>query len=367
MRQNMMKQNKIIGVTLIELLIAMAISSVLLIGVGSIYSNTKRTYFVQDEFGLLQENARYALDVLEKEIRSAGYVGCKSLSLLTPNSIVTNIAEFGGVDFTPENFLLGHQTSAGVTSPAFPSASANVEPNTDAITIRRGSGCGGYVTENTDPNSEDILVTSSCGFQENEIVMITDCERADIFKITADPGSNGSNTAVTLSHGNPGNTTNKLSKIYGNNAKIIKLERNTYFIKEDPISGNPSLFVRGLMSQGGAYGVYENQIADNVQSMLIDYGVDLDYVQDSDIDNIGADTYLTASQIQTLGTNPLNNGASMWASVVNLRIRLLMRSNPVSNRERKYDWNGATVTPATGDYRIRQAYSVTINLRNRTP
>jgi len=363
----MINQNKILGVTLIELVVAMAISSILLVGIGSIYSNTKRTYFVQDEFGRLQENARYALDVLAKDIRNAGYVGCKSLSLLTPNSILLNKNELGGVDFNPSNFILGHTSPGGVTNPPFPSPSLNVVAGTDAVTIRRGSSCGGHLTGNTDPNNANIQLTSSCGFQQNEIVMITDCERADIFKVTNPPSDAGGNNAITLVHSNAGNITNKLSKIYGDNATILKLERDTYFIKTDPISGNPSLYVRGLSSLGGAYGVYENQIADNVESMLIDYGVDLDYIQDTDSDKVGADTYLKADEIALLGTNPLNNNATMWASVVNLRIRLLMKSNDVSNRERPYYWDGATITPAAGDFSIRQAYTMTINLRNRTP
>lgn len=367
MRNIMTNQNKIFGVTLIELLVAMAISSILLVGVGSIYSNTKRTYFVQDEYGRLQENARYALDVLAKEIRNAGYVGCKNLSLLKPNNIVSNQGAFGGVDYNSNNFLLGHSTSGGMSNPPFPSPSSNVVDGSDALTIRRGSSCGGHLTGSILPNNANVQITSSCGFKQNEIVMITDCERADIFKITNNPNDVGNNNAVTLAHSNAGNTTNKLSKVYGKDAKVIKLQRDTYFIRTDPISNNPSLYVRGLISQGNVYGVSERQVADNVQSMLIDYGVDLDYVEDTDSNNIGADTYLTAAQIETLGTNPLNNGAPMWASVVNLRIRLLMRSNPVSDRERKYDWNGTTITPATGDYRIRQAYTMTINLRNRTP
>ncbi|VAW97163.1 hypothetical protein MNBD_GAMMA22-2226 [hydrothermal vent metagenome] len=363
----MMNHNKIFGVTLIELMIAMAISSILLVGVGSIYSNTKKTYFVQDEFGRLQENARYALDVLTKEIRNAGYIGCKNLSLLTPNNILANPNELGGVNFSSNNFILGHTNSGGAINPPFPSPSTNVVNNTDALTLRRGSSCGGHLTGNTDPNNANVQVISSCSFQQNEVVMITDCERADIFKITNNPNNTGTNETVTLAHSNAGNTTNKLSKIYGTDSKIIKLQRDTYFIKTDPISNNPSLYVRGLFNQGGAYGVFENQLADNVESMLIDYGVDLDYVQDTDIENIGADTYLTATEINNLGTNPLNNDNTFWASVVNLRIRLLMRSNDVSNRTRTYQWNGATVTPPTGDFRIRQAYTTTINLRNRTP
>ncbi|MFV1982284.1 MAG: PilW family protein [Thiohalomonadales bacterium] len=363
-----MNQNKIFGVTLIELLIAMAISSILLVGVGSIYSNTKKTYFVQDEFGRLQENARYALDVLAKEIRNAGYVGCKSLSLLSPNNIVTNQAAFGGTDFSPTNFILGHTESGGIVSPPFPSPPINaVQNNTDALTIRRGSSCGGYLTGNTSPNNANVQLTSSCGFKQNEIVMITDCESADIFKITNNPNDLGGNNAITLVHSNAGNTTNKLSKIYGDKATVLKLQRDTYFITIDPISTNSSLHVLKLMSQGGVYGVFETLIADNVQSMLIDYGVDLDFVQDTDSDSIGADTFLTAAQIVNQGTNPLNNGASLWASVVNLRIRLLMQSNDVSDRVRPYQWNGATVTPAADDFRIRQAYTMTINLRNRTP
>ncbi len=361
----MMNQNKIFGVTLIELMIAMAISSILLVGVGSIYSNTKKTYFVQDEFGRLQENARYALDILTKEIRNAGYLGCKNLSLMTPNNILADKNELGGVDFNPNNFIQGHANTAGSINPAFPSPSGNVVADTDAVTIRRGSSCGGQLTGNTAPNNANVQILSSCSFQKDEIVMITDCERADIFKITNNPNDSGMKNAATLTHAASGNITNKLSKIYGTDATIVKLQRDTYFIKTDPISNNPSLYVRGLFSQGGAYGVFENQIADNVQSMLIDYGVDLDYVQNTDIDEIGADTYLTATQIENLGTNPLNNDSTFWASVVNLRIRLLMRSNEVSNRIRKYEWNGATITPT--DFRIRQAYTVTINLRNRTP
>ena len=51
------RHNKTRGITLIELLIAMVISLVLLLGVGTIYFNSKRTYLVQEEFAHMQESA----------------------------------------------------------------------------------------------------------------------------------------------------------------------------------------------------------------------------------------------------------------------------------------------------------------------
>ncbi|MDX5152354.1 MAG: prepilin-type N-terminal cleavage/methylation domain-containing protein, partial [Acidiferrobacterales bacterium] len=62
MRQghNMFPIHKHRGVTLVELMVAMVISTIVLLGVATVYSSTKRSYKVQEEMARLQENARYA-------------------------------------------------------------------------------------------------------------------------------------------------------------------------------------------------------------------------------------------------------------------------------------------------------------------
>ncbi len=72
------KYTKQAGVTLIELMVAMAISSVIILGISNIYLSTKRSYVIHDEFARIQENGRYALDALTTDIRNAGYFGCSS-------------------------------------------------------------------------------------------------------------------------------------------------------------------------------------------------------------------------------------------------------------------------------------------------
>jgi len=76
MTRIMKNTSRLSGVTLIELMVAVTISSVLLLGVGSVYYNSKRTYNVQQEFAQLQEGARFAVRFMVDDIRMAGFVGC---------------------------------------------------------------------------------------------------------------------------------------------------------------------------------------------------------------------------------------------------------------------------------------------------
>ena len=63
------------GLSLVELMVAMVISLVLLAGVMQIYLYSKKNYLIQDSLARLQENGRYAMDLLSRDLRLAGYFG----------------------------------------------------------------------------------------------------------------------------------------------------------------------------------------------------------------------------------------------------------------------------------------------------
>lgn len=72
-----MKINRFqIGLSLIELLIAMLISAFLIAGILQIFIGSKQTYSMQQNLSRLQENGRFALEFLERDIRMAGYWDC---------------------------------------------------------------------------------------------------------------------------------------------------------------------------------------------------------------------------------------------------------------------------------------------------
>lgn len=63
------------GLTLIEIMIALVIGSVLIAGAGKIFISSKRNIAVQLNLQQIQENARYALDLISRDLRRAGYFG----------------------------------------------------------------------------------------------------------------------------------------------------------------------------------------------------------------------------------------------------------------------------------------------------
>ena len=63
------------GVTLIELLIALVLSSILTAALYRAFIGQQRTYTVQDQVADMQQNVRIAMGQMTKEIRMAGYGG----------------------------------------------------------------------------------------------------------------------------------------------------------------------------------------------------------------------------------------------------------------------------------------------------
>lgn len=61
------------GLTLIEIMVAMTIGLIILIGVGTVFLSSLRTYRIQEDSARLQESGRYALEAIGRSVRQAGF------------------------------------------------------------------------------------------------------------------------------------------------------------------------------------------------------------------------------------------------------------------------------------------------------
>ena len=61
------------GFTLIEILIAMLLASILITGITQLAIATGGSYRLQQNLGFLQESARFAFSTIRREIEAAGY------------------------------------------------------------------------------------------------------------------------------------------------------------------------------------------------------------------------------------------------------------------------------------------------------
>jgi len=68
-------RHRLRGLTLIELVIAMAVSVTIVAGALGLYAQVRSTYRVNERIARLQEQGRFALSVIEPDIELAGYFG----------------------------------------------------------------------------------------------------------------------------------------------------------------------------------------------------------------------------------------------------------------------------------------------------
>lgn len=66
------------GFGLIELMVALALGLLVVLGLTQVFLSTRETYLSQRSSALLQEDARYVLSKMAQEIRMAGMLGCLS-------------------------------------------------------------------------------------------------------------------------------------------------------------------------------------------------------------------------------------------------------------------------------------------------
>ncbi len=351
------------GFTIVELMVAASLGLLILTGAISMFVGNKRMYTEQDEMGRLQENARFAMDMLVRDIRMAGYAGCAD----NIDSVTNHVNDAPGATSAPTaTSLFAFTALEGSESKAawLPSGSteevAAMIAGSDSITVRYLGPTEIYVMNPAmTPASAAIHISTGSGLEKGDIIAITDCSSADIVVMTSAPsntgcGAGGSSTGPTdsckstfnhntgdVTGAEPGNWLKDLSKTYASDAQILMFVTNRYYIGND-LAGNPVLHRLSGVNPA-------EEMIDGVENMQIVYGEDT-----TGSDQI-ADTYVNA------------NAVSNWDDVVSVRIALLMRTVDEYGTETDtgtYNVLGTTINPVD-DRRRRRIFTSTIQIRNR--
>ncbi|MBI3546355.1 MAG: PilW family protein [Gammaproteobacteria bacterium] len=246
------------GLSLVELMVALTIGLIILAAVSSLFVSSKQTYTTQDSLARLQENGRFALQFLIKDIRLGGYFGCLD-EMYAPSP---GIAVAGGLTFFTNARvpLEGAENASGTWFPSASALPAGIKTGTDAIAIRMGNlGAWANVTPGMLNGSSNINVSSVTPFAVNDIVVISDCATADITQVSGFSG-------VALTH------SMALQKAYAAPAaRVYSLVTRQYFVGTKTVAGKviPVLY---RQDNSGA----PQELVEGVESLQILYGEDTD-------------------------------------------------------------------------------------------
>ena len=329
MNQPMLFQNRRqAGLSMVELLVAMAIQFILLGGMVYVYTNSKVMFTVNEQLSRVQENGRYATDALLYDIRMSGYAGCRSIKEITPNIIANSPPTFENIT----DGLTVYENAVGWTNPTGLTRIAG----TDVITLQSIRGSGARLTGNMAADNANIQISGNPdGLVANDLILISDCSNADLFRATS--VSNGS--TVTIAHANSANTDNRLSKAYQDDAQVMSFDAHSYFIGTGA-NGEPGLYQHSFNSNTATL------LAEGIESMQLLLAEDTDGDQEPDV-------YVNAAAV------------SDWEAVIGVRVGLLMSSdNGVATEPRSFTFNGGEANTGN-DRRVRKAFWSYAAMRNR--
>ncbi|HXG28155.1 MAG TPA: PilW family protein [Nevskiales bacterium] len=330
------------GVGLIEVLISITLGLLILVALLKSYDDSKATFRVQDSISRLQENARYALYLIGRDLRMAGYRGCARDGSLAPINNTLN---------TPSAFLYDFQTpvqgfegnSGGTWSPALPSGFGAVVTGTDVVVVRGVLDDGVVIRQEMPNTSADLKITDNLSpppVANGDIVMVSDCLGSAIFQITNYTVSNG-NIVHQTGTGTPGNATQDLGRRYPIGSQLFKVATISYFVRNSGSGSGPSLWRRVGSDPA-------QELVEGVQNLQVQYGEDTD-------GDLMPDIYRNANQVGS------------FRNVVSIRIALLFRSLERAGFDvdtRTFNLLGTTVGPFS-DGRMYQAVTTTLTLRNK--
>jgi len=288
---------KTAGFSLVELMVAMVLSIILLAGVIDIYINTKQTYNVQEGLSRMQENARFVMGRLTRELSTAGYLGCLG-SIDNEEERVINTLSDKTKGYNLETPVTGIEGSGGTA---------------DEITIIRAKGGSAVaVSKQIDskfsgPVTLDFNDPDYSDLEQYDVVTIADCEKVATFMITNTPGSDGviqHATGVSDPKTSQSNSSVDLEHPFGHNDKtpatVLLTKAVTYSIGNSA-AGTCSTATPGFCA------LFENgaELVEGVENLQFEYGVDSD--NDTDVD-----LYRDASAVTD------------WARVVSVRITVTL-------------------------------------------
>jgi len=350
------------GLTLVELMVALVLGMVLMAGMLQLFAANKTSFRLTENISAMQENARYAMSKLERDIRMAGYTGCTGRD---QGNIVIN-TEFASTPatFTPDNGVEGWE--AGGTGYGNYSLLADDATVSDASTSG-WTTAGGVVLDgstNAVDRSDVIRIwhvdgdgvladvsgsTVSAGvpppYAADDTIMLTDCSSVDIAHVCS---VSGNDTELSCSQNNPLALLNA-----DGSAHAFRLSGSVYYIGKrtthpDYPDVPPSLYRREI-SQNASAGPAQ-ELVEGVEAMQLQYGIDTDTV---DPDGV-ANAYVDA------------NNVADWNNVVSVRVHLLMQSlrDDLVDGSQTFAFNGAPV--AASDGRLRYPFVSTVSLRNRS-
>jgi len=316
------------GMTLIELMVALAIGAFLMIGAMTVFMQSRTTFRVTESVSRLQETARFAIDALEPEIRMAQYWGLISRSELVLGRRAPTDPVAMGQTTCGNNWTINLNQAVQGSNGSAPwpwtcAGTAPIETNSDTLIVRRA---GDDIVPPPNPAGQLAIVSSRFN--------------GTLFNVAATPAG---------------------YDVAGGRAQIHRLMVSGYYVRRATAATQPALR-RKVLGTNGA--ITDEEVISGVEDMQVQFGLDMDPPGGPNRGSV--DRYVNPNDPLI---DPTNAGYNANAEILAVRIWLRVRAERVENGftdTANYVYADQNVGPFNDGFR-RALVSKTIYLRNNRP
>lgn len=336
------------GFGLVELMVAMVLGMLLVAAVVHVLLGQRASQGVTDALSSIHARARFALYILERELRQAGYSGCANPVTMAP--AVPADAPYGRLNILSVDTSVGswRDFAQAVGEPRDDHVPSSASSASDVLRLGYVRDPGVRVVAPTAAAADALKVSGNpAGWEEGDQLLATDCRSADLFTVTDIDGTAIAH-AATGGDGEGWNADAGLSKRYAGGARVLEPYAVIYYIRDsgEGTRTEPTLYRRRV-----APDVRNSRaLVKGIGHLTLRYGVDLD-------DNPGADGYVAAEAVPD------------WSAVVAVRVGFVAESaRPMgSDGGRVLRIFDRRLTSLPDDGRLRRVFTTTVALRNRLP
>lgn len=296
------------GFGLVELMVGLALGLLIVAGALGIFLSTRQVSRTADNLSRLQEGARFAFELMSRELREAGNTPCGS-GWLNIKSLVT------ATDWwAPWQPIRGYDSKTAFAGAAFGTAAGARVSETSALELRSAQGSTETLVTGQTSGSELQLGSSTELKKPGDIGLVCDYKKGLVFRTASISG-------LAINTGDLG--LNLLQA----KALLVRLNASAWYIGQ---TGRAETGGRALyrVTPAGA-----QEVIDGVQDMKVAY--------------LSGDTYQDATAIAN------------WGDVTAARITLTLQGpqrNAATNKSAGDD-----------DARITRTFTHTVALRNNMP